>query len=124
MTHSPKLLEVHVTVLPKGDKDPSLVTTYRPISLLNIDIKCYAKALANPLLSIFSDIVSLDQVGFVPGREARENTLKVLFLHHWLTKTDTRGFFLSMDVEKAFDRVARDYMFGILGHLGLGDKFR
>lgn len=32
------LLEAHVTVIPKPGKDATVVTNYRPISLLNTDI--------------------------------------------------------------------------------------
>lgn len=56
--HSPQLLEAHVMVLPKRNKDPSLVSNYRPISLLNVDIKWFAKAMANGLLPILPDVIS------------------------------------------------------------------
>lgn len=99
--HSLQLLEAHITVLPKGDKDRCLVMNYRPITLLNVDVKWYAKALANRMLTLLLSIISLDQLGFVPGREAWDNTLKPFFLHHWMTEANTPGFFLSMDAENA-----------------------
>lgn len=113
------LLEAHITLLPKPGKDPTLVTNYRPISLLNVDLKLYAKALANRILPFIPNLISLDQVGFVPGREARDNTTKALNIHHWLRRTSTPGFFLSLDAEKAFDRVAWDYMEASLRRIGL-----
>lgn len=121
--HSLQLLEVHIIVLPKGDKDRGLVANYRPISLLNVDVKWYAKALANRLLPHVTTIISLDQVGFVPGREARDNTLRALLAHRWMTSHASSGFFLSLDAEKVFDRVAWDYMFETLTHLGLTEHF-
>lgn len=65
----------------------------------------------------------MDKVGFIPGREARDKPLKAFLIHHWLTETDTKGFFLSMYAEKAFDSMAWDYMFAILSHLGILDLF-
>lgn len=38
-TCPPSLLEAHIVVLPKGDRDPTAVSNYRPISLLNVDLK-------------------------------------------------------------------------------------
>lgn len=96
-SHSPQLLEAHVTVIPKDDKEPSLVSNYHSLSLLNMEINWYDKALENHLLPLLSSIVSLDQVGFVPGWLAWDNTLKVLYLQNWPTETKTQVFFLSMD---------------------------
>lgn len=79
-SHSPQFLEAHITVILKGDQDLSLMSNYCPISLLNVDIKRYAKALVNNLL-LLPCIVSLDQVGLVPGREAPDNVLKALNIH-------------------------------------------
>lgn len=79
------LLKAHIVVLPKPGKDPSLVINYRPISLLNTNVKLYTKILANRLLPYLPTAISLDQVGFVPSREARDNIIKTLNLHHWLS---------------------------------------
>lgn len=43
-------LQVHVTVIPKDSKDPAQFASYRPISLLNVDLKIFTKILANRLL--------------------------------------------------------------------------
>lgn len=64
-----------------------MVTNYRPISLLNVDLKIYAKVLANRLVPLLPKLISLDQVGFIPGREARDNTIKAINIHKWLTST-------------------------------------
>lgn len=41
------ILEAHVTLIPKPGKDNTIVSNYWPISLLNVDVKLYAKVLAN-----------------------------------------------------------------------------
>lgn len=115
-------MTAHITVIPKPGKDTSLVTNYRPISLLNVDLKWYAKILANRLLPLLPQLISLDQVGFVPRREARDNTLKAINIHHWLTTNPYLGFLFSFDAEKAFDRVAWDYMTETLRAIGLPNK--
>lgn len=42
---SGNLLEAYISVIPKENKDPRDVTSYRPISLLNVDMKLFAKIL-------------------------------------------------------------------------------
>lgn len=74
----PETPHAHITVLPKPGKDPSVCGSYRPISLLNKDAKLYAKVLANRLLPLIPQWVSSDQTGFIPGREARDNSLCTL----------------------------------------------
>lgn len=48
----PEALMAHITVLPKEGKDHTLPGNYRPISLLNTDIKILAKILVNRLKPI------------------------------------------------------------------------
>lgn len=74
----PETLHAHIIVLPKPGKDPSNCGSYRPISLLNIDAKLYAKAIANRLLPLIPQWVSSDQTGFIPEREARDSSLCTL----------------------------------------------
>lgn len=71
-------LEAHMSVLPKAGKAPCLVPNYRPISLLNIDAKLFAKILANRLLPLIPSLMAPCQVSFVLGREAHNSTLKVV----------------------------------------------
>lgn len=62
------LLEAHLSVISKENKDHMLVTNYRPISLLNVDLKTFSKILANRLSIHMPSLISKDQVGFIPGR--------------------------------------------------------
>lgn len=45
-------LLAHITVLPKEGKDRTLPQSYRLISLLNTDLKLFAKILANHLKNL------------------------------------------------------------------------
>lgn len=59
--------------------DPSGVThskNYYLISLLKLDLKLFSKILATRLSYHVTAWVGLEQVGFFPGRETRDNTIK------------------------------------------------
>lgn len=64
------MLEAIIINVPKPEKDPSSPANFKPISLLNSDIKMYAKILASRLLEITSHLMGSDQVGIVKGQEA------------------------------------------------------
>lgn len=81
-TPSKDFLLAHISVIPKPDKDPCLCSNYRPISLLNIDLKLLAKILAERLRPFLEHIIGPEQVGFMPGREAKDNIIKSLNLIH------------------------------------------
>lgn len=68
-----------------------------------MDFKLFSKILATQLSYHVPAWVNLYQVGFVPGREARDNTIKALNLNHLLTSNQQEGFFLAMDAEKVFN---------------------
>lgn len=88
------------------------------INNLTADIKIFAKILANRIFTKLVGLLAKDQVGFIPGRDI---TLKALNIHHWLTNFNQRGFFRPMDAEKAFHRLAWDYLEAVLHSLGLGN---
>lgn len=56
------------------------------------------------------------------NREARDNIIKTLNLIQAVTQDSVEGLLLSTDAEKAFDRVARDYLFATCRHIGMGEK--
>ena len=54
-----------ISLLPKGDKDRLYLKNWRPISLLNVDYKILAKALANRLIEYLPQLIDEDQTGYV-----------------------------------------------------------
>lgn len=107
-------------VIPKEGKDPQLCQSYRTISLINTDAKIFAKLIAQRLNPLLPDIIYLDQVGFVPHREAQDNTLKTFSLLHQIRTSKIPCMLLSLDAEKAFGRVSWVFLKAVLQHMGLG----
>uniref|UniRef100_A0A803JKZ4 Reverse transcriptase domain-containing protein n=1 Tax=Xenopus tropicalis TaxID=8364 RepID=A0A803JKZ4_XENTR len=111
-------LSAIITTIPKENKDPTDPSSYRPISLLNTDLKMYAKVIANRLAPLIPQLVHSDQVGFVKGRGTNDATRKVLALLHRIELSRTPSLLVSLDAEKAFDRVNWTYLSRVLGKFG------
>lgn len=82
-----------------------------------MDLKLFAKKLANGLLLHISSLVHRDQAGFVPFREPWDNTIQVVNLIHAAKSSNWPLLLLSTDVEKAFNW---SFMRASLEHVGLG----
>lgn len=115
-------LEASIAIIRKEGRDSTLCSSYRPISLLNVDTKLFAKILADRLKKIINEIVHSDQVGFVTGREGRDNGIKTLLVTEIMKDRGAPGLLLSMDAEKAFDRVDWGFMWDTLEEIGIGNK--
>ena len=55
-----------ITLIPKQDKDTTKKENYRPLSLMNIDIKILNRSLANQIQQHIKNIIHHDRVGFHP----------------------------------------------------------
>lgn len=81
-------------------------SSYRPISLLNLDSKILSKIIASRLAKQMPSLVHPSQAGFTQGCSASSNIRKVITdLEH--AKANPAGDFaiISLDTEKAFDKV-------------------
>ena len=74
----PTLRQASISVLLKKDEDADLCTSYRPISLMNVDTKILAKTLASRLEKVLPIIISKEQTGFIKGRELYCNVHNLL----------------------------------------------
>ncbi|KAM4770948.1 angiotensinogen [Rhinophrynus dorsalis] len=124
ITRHPVFTEAHITIIPKQGKDPAHCEKYRPISLLNLDLKLYAKILAERLKMFLPSLVHTDQAGFIPRREARDNTRKLINLVHSVALSKTPTVLLTTDAEEAFDRGDWRFLAQTLEAFGLSQRFR
>ncbi|CAM2118464.1 unnamed protein product [Caretta caretta] len=111
-----------LALLPKKG-DLRDLRNWRPVSLLSTDYKIVAKAISLRLGSVMADVVHPDQTYTVPGRSIFYNLFLVRDLLE-LGRRDGLSFaLLSLDQEKAFDRVDHGYLLSTLQAFGFGAQF-
>lgn len=117
------LNEALIVVIPKPGKDSKYCGSYRPISLLNGDVKILAKILALRLQSVILALIPPDQSGFMPGRSTFDN-IRRLYLHvHEAARGRRSGLVLSLDILKAFDTVSWSFLWEAMAWMGIGPTF-
>ena len=99
--------------------DPTLTENYRPISSMNTDCKLYTNLLNNRLSPWAMVKIHPDQKGFIPGRLITEHTRLAYEVSHLADITGTRGFLVSLDQAKAYDRVDLRWLISVLRAMGI-----
>ncbi|KAI3376771.1 hypothetical protein L3Q82_000367 [Scortum barcoo] len=112
-----------ITLLPKkGDLQD--LKNWRPVSLLCMgDYKVLSKALALRLREVMAEVVHVDQTYCVPGRLISDN---IHLIRHVLDVSGSLGIgtgLISIDQEKAFDRVEHQYLWKTLAAFGFSPGF-
>ena len=103
-----------LNLIPKQDKDTRIPKNLRPITLLNTDYKIIEKCVANRLMAVAEEVIHMDQKGFMPGRRITANIRKLIDLEFICTKNEETGIILDLDIEKAFDRLSFEAIFGCM----------
>ena len=62
-----------ISLIPKKNKDKTLLENLRPISLLNVDYKIMTKSIAKRLEKALPKMINSDQTGYIKGRFIGEN---------------------------------------------------
>lgn len=113
----------HITLICKDKTRSDEMKCYRPISLLNVDYKIISKVISHRLDTVLPKIIHLDQTCAVKGRSIFDNIHLLRNIIDYVEQKNVSACFISLDQEKAFDRVSWSYLYDTLTAFGFDNDF-
>ena len=98
-----------ITLVEKKHKDRR-ISNWKPISLINVDVKIGSKAIAKRLEAVLPNIIHHNQSAYVKDRAICDAVRSINDVLDYTKKYQIQGKLIAIDFKKAFDSVSRDFI--------------
>ena len=113
-----------ISLLHKGkDLAADNLDNWRPISLLNVDLKIISKVLSLRMDKVIDQLIGSQQVGFMKGRDISCLHRKIDNILELQKRDNKQGVVIALDFKQAFDAVNINCILKSLEIYGFGPNF-
>ena len=107
----------------KKTRDKRFIKNWKPISLLDVDLKIISKAFSEKLKNVLPDLVSSQQTTYVKNRHIGESGRLISDVIEIAKIKKLKGFLVAMDTEKAPNSFDHNFLIFTLENYGFGKNF-
>ena len=112
-----------IKLIEKKDLDKKFIKNWRPISLLNVDVKLISKVLSNRIKNLLPNLISNNQNAYVANRFISEVGRLIFDFLEMTYILNMEGCLLKIDTVKAFASVDHWFLLAILEKYGFKKNF-
>ena len=86
---------------------------------MNMDANILNKVLGNRIRQCIKKVICHDRMGFILGMQGWYNICKTINVIHRINKIKDKDEIISIDAEKAFDKIQHPFMIKTLSKVGI-----
>ena len=98
-----------IKLIANKERDKWFIKNWRAISLLNVDYKIIAKALAARLKETLPRLISFQETAYVKNRFIGEGGRLISDILEMSESLNLKGYIVTVDIEKAFDSLSHSF---------------
>ena len=112
-----------IKLFEKKSKGKRMIGNWGTISLLNVDLKIFSKAVASRLKPCLDTIISSKQCAYVEWRFISQNGRLFYDILEACEFVGVEGYLVTVDIQKSFDSINHCLLQPVLKRYGFGENF-
>ena len=112
-----------ITLIEKSGKDVRLLKSWRPISLLNVDVKLLSSVLSSRIKVLLPKLISQNQSAFVSNRNISDPIRINSDIMYYCKNRKEKHILFAADFAVAFDSISHNFLFETLKKFGFSNNF-
>ena len=103
-----------ITLIEKPGKDVRLLKSWRPISLLNVDVKLLSSVLSSRIKVLLPKLISQNQSAFVSNGNISDPIRIISDIMYYCENRKEKHILFAADFAAAFDSISHNFLFETL----------